>query len=126
MRWNERATTMSKLLHYLSAILFVAALAAMVTLLASDAWNALTFTPLHRQAGALSFAFIGLSYIALQLSRKRKLKNILLGIGFLFWGSAQLLPLNTWVTAMDTSVVLIFVMDLSVIIFETLRAKNHD
>lgn len=111
-------------MKYLSAALFIAALAAMVTLLVSDAWNSLTFTPLHRQAGALSFAFIGLSYIALQFSRERKVKNILLGTGFLFWGSAQLLPLNTWVTAMDTAVVLIFVMDLSLIIFETLRGKK--
>jgi len=117
---------MTKVLHYLSAMLVVAALAAVVTLLASDVSNGLTFTPLHRQAGALSFAFIGLSYIALQFSRERKLKNILLGIGFLFWGSAQLMPLNIWVTAMDTAVVLIFVMDLSLIILETLRGKNHD
>jgi len=100
----------------------------MVTQFVADALNALTITALHRQAGALSFMLIGSSYVALQLSLRRprseKLKAILLGMAFLFWGSGQFLPPSHWATAMDAAVVVIFVVDLSLIIMESLK-RNH-
>jgi hypothetical protein len=100
----------------------------MLTLLVSDALNALALTTLHRRAGALSFMLIGSSYVALQLSFRRpwggKLKAILLGVAFLFWGSGQFLPPCPWATAMDAAVVVIFVVDLSLIIIESLK-RNH-
>ena len=121
---------MTLFLRSLTAVLFILAIAAMLTVLGADITHALTLTPLHREAGALSFMLIGGSYLTLQLSSPRpwnkKLKPFLLGIGFLFWGSAQLLPSGLLVTAMDTTVVLIFVMDLSLIILEHLRGKNHE
>jgi hypothetical protein len=120
-----RSTTLFRLL---SAILFVSAIAAMLTLLVSDALNALSPTSLHRGAGALAFMLIGSSYVALQISLRRprseKLKAILLGTAFLFWGSGQFLPPSLFATAMDTAVVVIFVVDLSLIIIETLK-RNH-
>ena len=74
----------ARFFRWLSTVLFVSALAAMVTLLVSDAFNALTPTELHRCAGALAFMLIGLSYVALQISLRRprseKVKAILLGI----------------------------------------------
>ena len=119
---------MATLFRWLSTILFVSALLAMITLLVSDAFNALNSTALHRRAGALSFMLIGSSYVALQLSLRRprseKLKAILLGIAFLFWGSGQFLPPSHWATAMDAAVVVIFVVDLSLIIMESLK-RNH-
>jgi hypothetical protein len=119
---------MATLFRWLSTIFFVSALAAMLILLVSDACNALTLTMLHRRAGALSFILIGASYVALQLSSRRpwneKLKAILLGIAFLFWGSVQFLSPGPWVTAMDSAVVVIFVVDLSLIIMESLRRNN--
>src|ERR1700743_877394 len=119
---------MATLFRWLSTILFVSALIAMGTLLVADALNALTLTSLHRTAGALSFMLIGSSYVALQLSLRRprseKLKAILLGIAFLFWGSGHFLPPSPWATAMDTAVVVIFVVDLSLIIVESLK-RNH-
>lgn len=119
---------MATLFRWLSTILFVAALLAMGILLASDVLNALTLTPLHRRAGALAFMLIGLSYVALQLSLRRprseKVKAILLGTAFLFWGSGQFLPPSPWATAMDAAVVVIFVVDLSLIIIESLK-RNH-
>ena len=121
---------MATLFRWLSTILFVSALAAMLTLLISDALNALTPTPLHRRAGALSFMLIGSSYVALQLSLNRpwneKVKAILLGIAFMFWGSGQFLPPSLWATAMDTAVVVIFVVDLSLIIIESLKRNNYE
>src|SRR5579863_7437213 len=121
---------MATLFRWLSAILFVSALAAMLTLLVSDAWNALSFTTIHRRAGALSFMLIGASYVALQISERcrwgEKLKAILLGVAFLFWGSVQFLSPGPWVTAMDSAVVVIFVVDLSLIIMERLKRKNYE
>lgn len=118
---------MRALLRSVSAALFVLSLAAMLTVLVADATSALALTPLHREAGALSFALIGASYLILQFSLpapwNKKLKPLLLGLGFLFWGSAQLLPNNIFVTVMDTAVVLIFVMDLGLIILEHLRSR---
>src|SRR5689334_19673134 len=114
---------MATLFRWLSALLFVSALIAMLTLLCSDAATALTLTPVHRRAGALSFMLIGSSYVALQLGSRRplpeKTKAILLGVAFLFWGSGQFIPPSPWATAMDTLVVVIFVVDLSLIILES-------
>jgi peptidoglycan/LPS O-acetylase OafA/YrhL len=119
---------MITLFRWLSAILFASAIVAMLTLLVSDACNALALTAIHRRAGALSFMLIGCSYVALQLSLRRpwseKVKAILLGVAFLFWGSVQFLSPGPWVTAMDSAVVVIFVVDLGLIIMENLK-RNH-
>lgn len=73
---------------------------------------------------------IGLSYISLQFSARRqraeRVKGILLGVAFVLWGAEQLLPPTSLVTVMDASVVTIFVVDLSLIIVEHLRRKDHD
>jgi hypothetical protein len=101
----------------------------MITLVVSDTLNLLRPTSIHRHAGALSFVLIGASYVSLQLSFRRpwieKLKGVLLGIAFLFWGSTQFLSPGPWVTAMDTAVVLIFVIDLSLIIVERLKQSTR-
>jgi hypothetical protein len=121
---------MTTLFRWLSTILFISAIAAMLTLLASDFFNALNLTNIHRRAGALSFMLIGSSYVALQFSDPRrwseKLKAILLGIAFLFWGSGQFIPPSPWATAMDTTVVVIFVVDLSLIIVECLKRRHYE
>jgi hypothetical protein len=71
---------------------------------------------------------IGSSYVALQISLQRpaaeKARAILLGVAFLFWGSGQFLPPSLFATAMDSAVVVIFVVDLSLIIIENLK-RNH-
>ena len=122
--------SMSGFLRCVSAVLFISAIIAVLAVLAADMASALALTPVHRAAGALSFVLIGGSYVALQLSLPqswtKKVKPLLLGVGFLFWGSAKLLPSGVWVTAMDTAVVFIFVMDLSLIILEHLKVKNHE
>jgi len=119
---------MTTLFRWLSTVLFVSAIAAMLTLLVADVLNALSPTKLHHHAGALAFMLIGSSYVALQISLHRppmeKIKAILLGMAFLFWGSGQFLPPSLFATAMDTAVVVIFVVDLSLIIFENLK-RNH-
>jgi hypothetical protein len=124
----ETGVPPARFFRCLSTILFVSALAAMATLLVSDALNALTPTATHRCAGALSFILIGSSYVALQIGLQRppaeKIKAILLGTAFLFWGGGQFLPASLFATALDTVVVVIFVVDLSLIIVENLK-RNH-
>src|SRR3954463_11912719 len=121
---------MTTLFRWLSTIFFAFALVAMLTLLVSDALNALNFTAIHRRAGALSFMLIGSSYVALQLSDPRpwneKLKAILLGVAFLLWGSGQFIPSSPAATAMDSVVVVIFVVDLSLIIVESLKRRHYE
>lgn len=121
---------MTRLLRWLGGMLLVLAIAAMLILLAGDIFSALKYTPLHRHAGALSFLLIGASYLAILLSRKagwgEKWKGLLLAIGFVFWGCAQLLPPSAWVTAMDSAVVLIFVSDLSAVIVSSLRREPKE
>lgn len=118
---------MTRLLHYCSAVFFVLALIGIVTLVVFDLINQLRFTSLHRHAGALSFMLIGSSYVSLLLGSRRPLKTILkemfLGIAFFLWGSEQFLPPGPWTTAVDSTVILIFVTDLSLIILERLKHR---
>jgi hypothetical protein len=121
---------MTKLFRGLSIACYLSALAALAILLLSDAIHRLTLTAIHQHAGAFALMLIGSSYIGLQLSAKRRwsdmLKGVLLGTAFLLWGSEQLLSPSRLVTAMDTVVVTIFVIDLGLIITEHLKRKDHE
>jgi hypothetical protein len=121
---------MTKLFRGFSVACCLSALAAIATLLVSDGIHWLKPSSVHQHAGAFSLILIGLSYVSLQLSAQRPsdemLKGVLLGVAFLLWGCEQLLPPSTLVTAMDTAVVTIFVADLSLIILQHLRRKDHE
>ncbi len=121
---------MAKLFRSLSVIFFIAALTGVATLLTSDVWYRLDLTMLHQRAGSLSLIFVGMSYISLQLSDRRGwdelIKGILLGVAFILWGGELYLPPGKLVTAMDSIVVTIFVVDLSLIIFQHLKLKDHE
>jgi peptidoglycan/LPS O-acetylase OafA/YrhL len=121
---------MKKPLRKLSLLLLISALAGMGTLLLFDVVNHLALTSIHQRMGALSFILIGTSYISLQLSSRRrwreKLKGIMLGVGFLLWGCEQFIQPSPLVTVMDSLVVAIFVVDLSLIIVDRLRRKDDE
>jgi hypothetical protein len=120
---------MRKFFRQLSLALLIAALAVTTTLLVLDASNHLRLTFLHQRAGALSFMFIGASYVSLLLGMRRpwreKIKGVLLGTGFLLWGGEQFLQPGPLVTLMDTLVVLIFVTDLTFIITKNLKPADE-
>jgi hypothetical protein len=120
---------MTTLFRWLSALLFILAVSAVTTLLIFDLLNHLRLTPLHQATGALSFMLIGASFIGLQLSSGRRwnamLKEVMLGTAFVLWGGEQFLSPSALVTAMDTLVVLIFVVDLSLIIVPRLKRKDR-
>jgi hypothetical protein len=121
---------MTKLFRCLSIIFFISALAGIATLLTSDMLHRLDLTLLHQRAGSLSLIFIGMSYISLQLSALRRwdelIKGILLGIAFFLWGGELFVPPGMLVTAMDSIVITIFVVDLSLIIVQHLKLKDHE
>jgi hypothetical protein len=119
---------MTKLLRGLSLFLFLLAAGSIIILLTSDVSHALRLTSFHQQAGAMALILIGTSYICLQLSAKRrgngKLKGIFLGLAFALWGSEQFLPASRLVTLIDSAVITIFVVDLGLIILDSLQRKN--
>ena len=127
-RTLERAAR--RLARWLSILLFLLALLGIVTLLAGDGWHRLQLTALHQRAGAGSLMLIGASYMCLQLSWPRRwlelIKGVLLGVAFVLWGGELFVPPGALVTAMDSLVVTIFVVDLSLIIYEHLQRKDQE
>jgi hypothetical protein len=111
---------MKQSLRRLSAILFLLALAALLWLLVPDLWISFRPSLRHQHAGALALIFVGASFICLQFSIdrgwKERLKGFLLGLAFALWGGEQFLPLGSVVTAIDTLVIAIFVVDLGLVI----------
>jgi len=121
---------MAKILRWFSCICFSLALLSVATLLFSDVFHHLQYTSIHQQLGALPLILIGLSYISFQLSikhqRAEKVRGLLLGLAFVFWGSEQLLPPSSWVTVMDSFVITVFVVDIAFIIIEHFRHRDHE
>jgi len=119
---------MTRLLRRASVLFFALALAGIAILWIADSLHALRFTPFHQRAGALALILIGISYIALQLSLRRgrgeTLKGIFLGAAFVLWGGEQFVPSGPLMTAMDSAVITIFVVDLSLIIVGEVRRRN--
>lgn len=117
-------------MRLLSAVCFVASLVWVGVLLWSDVRHGLKPYAAHQSIGAMALIFIGASYICLQLSLKRALteliQGLLLGGAFLLWGGEQLLLPRRLVTLMDALVVSIFVVDLSVIIWNHLKHNDHE
>lgn len=117
-------------MRLLSAVCFVASLCWIGVLLFGDVRHGLKPYPAHQSIGAMALIFIGASYICLQLSLKRAwmelMQGLLLGSAFLLWGGEQLLPPRRLATLMDAFVVSIFVVDLSVIIWNHLKHNDHE
>jgi hypothetical protein len=113
-------STLRKIFRLLSAILFLFALGALIFLLLSDTWFRFQPGAFHRRAEAFVLMSLGASFISMQIGTegrsREKLKGILLGLGFVLWGCEQDLPPGSGVTAVDTIVITIFVVDLGLVI----------
>jgi hypothetical protein len=120
---------MTKLLRGLSLLLFLLAVGEIIVLLVSDMAHTFHLTSFHQQSSAMALILIGTSYISLQLSEKRrwreKLKAISLGLAFTLWGGEQFLPASRLVTLMDSAVITIFVVDLGLIILDSLKRNDR-
>ena len=119
---------MNRSLRSLSGIFFICALLSVAYLLGSGFW--LRFQPdfIHASSGALALIFVGASFICLQLSAETRgwdvLKGLFVGLAFVLWGGELYLPPGPVVTAVDTAVVAIFVIDLGLVIKPSLRRKE--
>jgi hypothetical protein len=117
---------MKSAMHGLAKVLFGLALFALVWLLLPDIWISFHPSLRHQQAGALALIFVGSSFICIQLSDGKRLKEVLqgllLGLAFVLWGSEQFIPPGVAATAMDSVVIVIFVADLGLVIASHLKA----
>jgi hypothetical protein len=115
-------------LRRLSSVFFFFALAALVWLLLPDLWTSFHPSARHQEAGALALMFVGSSFICLQLSGNWKgmLKGLLLGLAFVLWGGEQFLRPGPTVTAIDSAVIAIFVLDMGLVIAGHLEASPKD
>jgi hypothetical protein len=119
---------MRGLLRAACVLLFLLALAGIAVLWVADALHSLRFTLFHQRVGALALILIGSSYILLQVALRRRateaLKGIFLGAAFVLWGGEQFLAPGPWVTIVDSVVITIFVVDLSLIVVGQLRSRS--
>jgi hypothetical protein len=111
---------LKRLPRTLSGAFFGFALAALAWLLLTDLWAGFHPSPGHQRSGALALIFVGVSFLCLQIGEggrwKEMLKGLLLGLAFVLWGGEQFLPPGSAVTAVDSLVIAIFVVDLGLVI----------
>jgi hypothetical protein len=94
----------------------------------SDLGHGFQYDSDHQRLGSLPFIFIGISFIAFQLSLpgpwKERIKGLLLGLAFALWGSEIFLPKGNWLTVLDNLVIAIFIVDLGLIVVGHFRANK--
>lgn len=112
--------SMTRVWRVLSGVLFLLALVALARLLLPDLWSRFRPSARHQQAGAMALIFAGSSFICLQfgvgVGWKGMVQGLLLGLAFVLWGGEQFLPPGPLVTAIDSAVIAIFVLDLGLVI----------
>ena len=121
---------MSRSLYGLSLLLLIASWAGLTGLLMTDGFHHLRFTSTHQRLSALALIFVGLSYAAFQFAAVRKrtdrVKGVLLATAFVLWGSEQFLPASPLMTLIDSLVIGIFVVDISLVIVDRIRNPPPD
>jgi hypothetical protein len=114
----------AKALRRIGLVLLALSFATVGLLAVTDMAHGVRLTALHSLLGAIALIMVGSSYVSLQvISRRRRrdvAKGVILGIAFVLWGLEQLLPPNRWTAAMDTAVIMIFVIDLGLITLDGL------
>ena len=111
---------MTYFFRILSSLFLLIALLCLATLWWHDIGHDFHFDARHLRAGSPPFVFIGLAFIAFQLSQQRlgrqQVKGLLLGIAFALWGTEQFMQPSLWLTVLDDLVIGVFVVDLGTII----------
>jgi peptidoglycan/LPS O-acetylase OafA/YrhL len=78
---------------------------------------------------AVSLILIGVAFASLQFVLQRTLRQILLGLmvaaAFILWGAEQFVSNQAIASFMDDVVVLLFVLDLSIVIYGHLKPGRH-
>jgi hypothetical protein len=109
-----------RLPRLLTGAFFGLAFAVLAWLVVTDVWFGFHPSLRHERFGALALIFVGSAFICLQFHQsvhwKEMLKGLLLGLAFVLWGGEQFLPSGSTVTAVDSAVIAIFVVDLGLAI----------
>jgi hypothetical protein len=103
------------------------AVLATVALAGLDLWTGFANSRGHKWTGAMALILIGAAFIALQCwirqARADRLKKAVLGAAFMLWGCEQFLPSSRVVSAVDTVVIAIFVIDMALIVLGARQAS---
>jgi len=125
-----RGVRMQTLLRGASAVSFILAITSACAVIALDCIH--VFGPdllPWRLKSAFPLILIGIAYGCLQFTLPRSWKEFLLGlsvgVAFILWGAEQFVPIPALVPLIDDVVVFLFVLDLSVVISGSLKAKRH-
>ena len=119
---------MNCIFRNLSDFLLALSVASFAILWKHDVQNEFHYNAVHLRSASPPFIFIGLAFIAYQLSRlcpwRQRIQELLLGAAFALWGCEQFLPASPWLTLMDDLVIGIFVLDLGIIMASQLLQKE--
>jgi len=119
---------MNCIFRNLSLFLLALSVVSFTILWEHDVQNEFHYDAAHLRMGSPPFIFIGLAFVAYQLSRacpwRKRIKGLLLGAAFALWGCEQFLVASFWLTLMDNLVIGIFVVDLGTIMAGQLLKKE--
>lgn len=83
----------------------------------------------ERGSGAICWPQDGLAFALLQFAVSRTRIQIVLGLSvsaaFIFWGVEQFVPNPFVASSIDDFVVFLFVLDLSLVIYQHLKSTEH-
>ena len=112
----------------LSVFLLALSVVSFAILWKHDVQTEFHYNAVHLRNASPPIIFIGLAFIAYQLSRscpwRQRIQGLLLGAAFALWGCEQFLPAGPWLTLMDDLVIGIFVLDLGIIMASQLLKKE--
>jgi hypothetical protein len=118
--------------YLVTACLTLLALAGVALVLGLDLRPGFLDSHAHRFVSALSLLAIATGYLILQArlrpSPHELLKRALLSIAFILWSISQLAPHAQWATIADDLAIALFVLDLSLVIWDELHPptqKDH-
>lgn len=104
----------------LSLVFLLVALGGFAALWGHDLGQGFHYDAAHQRKGSPPFIFIGVAFIAFQLSqpdlRWQQIKGLLLGSAFALWGAEQFIQPSWWLTILDDLVIGVFVVDLGLVI----------
>jgi CDP-diglyceride synthetase len=119
---------MNGFFRVLSFVFLLTALLCFAALWWHDICHGFHYDAAHARKGSPPFIFIGLSFIAFQLSQKKQglqqVKGLLLGAAFALWGTEQFIQPGLWLTILDDLVIGVFVADLGAIMCGQFLKKN--
>jgi len=79
---------------------------------------------------AIPLIAIGISYITLVFTIPRtgaqRVLGVLVGLAFVLWGAEQFMHDQGWISFIDDIVVFLFVLDLSIVVWENLKRSLRE